>query len=194
MDIIEDHVKEMIDSSAAGLQGREYQVLSRAISFRHSTKGSWRTVALEDFSYASGVRLFNEVDSALARYKKVDFVDFRVEVKVSADATKPAFNRQQTGADSSDIEITPMSSKRTDRLLFEQRARSKAEAKRLEEINRREDIVQSSNHREQVVKANRCNEEGCLNTGNTCWASRETGNHYATCWKCFLANLSHLLS
>ena len=64
MDIIEDHVKEMIDSSAAGLQGREYQVLSRAISFRHSTKGSWRTVALEDFSYASGVRLFNEVDSA----------------------------------------------------------------------------------------------------------------------------------
>lgn len=93
-------------------------------------------------------------------------MDFRVDFKLSADATQSAFNRQQAGVGSSAVEVTPMSSKRTDHLLLEQRVRSKAEAKHREEVNRHEDILQFCNHREQVVKANCCNEVGCLDTGN----------------------------
>lgn len=61
MEIIGGHVN-MMDSSVAGLQRREYRDLSCAIRFKHSTKDSWGTVAFKGFNFVSGVRLYSRVD------------------------------------------------------------------------------------------------------------------------------------
>ena len=135
-------------------------------------------MTLEDFSYACGDRLFREVDNALLRYKTIKEVDFRVEVKVTIEAAKPAFRRHQHIIDSSDVEVMSPAS-RTACMLSDMRLASKTEAKRKAEEERRLDLVETTDRRVDLTKANRCNKTAYLNHGGLCWASRETGKHYA---------------
>lgn len=59
------------------------------------------------------------------------------------------------------------------------RLASKTEAKRKAEEERRLELVEATDRRVDLTKANRCNKTACLNHRGLCWASRETGNHYA---------------
>lgn len=91
-------------------------------------------MTLEDFSYACGDRLFREVDNALLRYKTIKEVDFRVEVKVTIEAAKPAFRRHQHIIDSSDVEVMPPAS-RTACMLSDMRLASNRQKRKAEEVS-----------------------------------------------------------
>ena len=64
-------------------------------------------------------------------------------------------------------------------MLSDMRLASKTEAKRKAEEERRLDLVETTDRRVDLTKANRCNKTAYLNHGGLCWASRETGKHYA---------------
>jgi hypothetical protein len=96
MEDIEDRAKYLLARPESGINGREFKWMSRTIKYRvDHPQDTWQYCALEDFSDAEGMRLFDGMDRHVKRYSDVTKLNFRIELRVQIDSTQKASPENQ---------------------------------------------------------------------------------------------------
>jgi hypothetical protein len=133
------------------------------VSFRVVPKGTWKHLSLDNMSFVSGIRLLDTIDRQVCKFKRLDYVELKVEVSIEVSALQKAFpsNRHINEMSSPLPETSTIiagGGSRTARLLREAKQQEQAEA-----------IFSTADIESQIHNRWRCQEERCDNYPNWCW-------------------------
>ncbi|KAF2679833.1 hypothetical protein K458DRAFT_490264 [Lentithecium fluviatile CBS 122367] len=184
---LEKKVMEMIQNDSSEIDGREYRIVRRSVSFRVMPKGTWTSMTLEDFDIDAGERLCQAVDRKVSQFKRFDRVEFRVEVTVDVAMFRRTFPRNRSANElSSDPPEDSLPSTRgtgTEQLLRQQRHDERRQQRHDErrdqrQSEQRDSILTANDIVNDIHKHHVCREPLCDNHGHWCWVNGLTGEHF----------------
>lgn len=174
LSLMEDKIMALIESPASTIDGRIFKWESRNIGFRPDKKGaSWQYLLLSDFSSIEEVRLFQNVDRYISRFKDIRRVEFKMEVRLRVEAlpVQKAFPRNRSFNES----LSEQGDDNTTGTAFGHR--TKQLLKETKAMERVKEIESATDHQSTIHQMWECRVDGCDNYGHWCYV-HPSGAHY----------------
>jgi hypothetical protein len=88
---VENQFITMISKPASGVNGKEYNIINYTVSFRIVPKGTWKHLSLDNMSFVSGIHLLDIIDRQVYKFKRLDYVELKIEASVEVSALQKVF-------------------------------------------------------------------------------------------------------